>query len=279
MNYINESELKDIIRRALKEDIGRKDVTTQALIPKHKSAKAILLAKEACVLCGVAAARTVFKVRDQKIKFKPLARDGQRIKPKTIIACLEGKAQNILTAERTALNFLSLLSGIATKTRQYVEKIKPYQAKILDTRKTIPGLRILEKYAVRIGGGFNHRLRLDEFIMVKDNHLKVTHSYLNLPRFTEKYRVQIEVKNLKEFKQALKLKPDVIMLDNMSLKEIKKAVRIRNSLPLKTSPALEASGGITLKNVRRVASTGVEMISVGDLTHSVDSVDISLEIL
>jgi nicotinate-nucleotide pyrophosphorylase (carboxylating) len=181
-----------------------------------------------------------------------------------------------------ALNFLSLFSGIATKTRAYVNKVKPYKVKIMDTRKTIPGLRALEKYAVRIGGGYNHRFKLDEMLLIKDNHLKVTKGYSRLPKVTKGYKFEIEVKNLKEFKEALKLSPDIIMLDNMKAEGIKKAVNIRNHLCLKSShpkPQLEASGGINLGNVRKIAACGVEMISVGELTYSPASVDISLEIL
>ncbi|MDP3732137.1 MAG: carboxylating nicotinate-nucleotide diphosphorylase [Candidatus Omnitrophota bacterium] len=292
MNYFRKPgdiDIKDIIKTALREDIGQKDITTAAIIPKAKYAKAILLAKEDCVICGVGIADEVFKAQDKNIKFKPRVSDGQKIKKGKIIAHIFGRAQSILTAERVALNFLSLLSGVATKTRAYVDKIKPYKANVLDTRKTIPGLRVLEKYAVRIGGGYNHRMRLDEMILIKDNHLKVwspesgVRSSINdLRQKTSKnIKIEIEVKNLKEFNEALKLRPDIIMLDNMGIEDMKKAVRIRNSrlttynLQLK----LEASGGINLKNVRKIAACGVEMISIGELTHSVKAIDISLEIL
>ena len=275
MNYVKELQLKSIIRGALNEDIGRKDITTEAIIPKNKFVKAVLVAKEDCVVCGLHIAGLVFKLKDKNIKFKPQVKDGQNLTKGKVLAEVLGRAQSILIAERVALNFVSLLSGIATSTREYVERVKPYKVKIMDTRKTIPGLRELEKYAVRIGGGYNHRMRLDEIILIKDNHWKVTGSYLNLPKFTENYQVELEVKNLKEFIQALKLKPDIIMLDNMSIKDMRKAVKIRNY----RLPKLEASGGITLKNVKKIASTGVDMISIGALTHSVKSVDISLEIL
>jgi nicotinate-nucleotide pyrophosphorylase (carboxylating) len=281
MNCVKKSQLKKLIKQALREDIGKKDITTRMIIPKNKLVKAILLAKQDGIICGLEISALVFKAMDKKIKFKPLVKEGQKIRCGKVIARLRGKAQSILTAERVALNFLSLLSGIATKTRAYVDKVKPYRVKIMDTRKTIPGLRILEKYAVRVGGGFNHRFRLDEMVLIKDNHLKVTQGYLNLPKFTKNYPFEIEVKNLKEFKQALKLKPAVIMLDNLSPKQIQKAVQIRNNAAKKAfpyRPKLEASGGINLENIRKIAATGVEMISIGDLTHSVNSVDISLEI-
>jgi len=282
MNYIRMPQVQDIIRKALREDIGKGDITTTTFILKDKYAKAILLAKEDCVICGLDIADEVFKFQDKNIKFKPHVLDGQKIKKGKIIAHIFGRAQSILTAERVALNFLSLLCGVATKTRAFVDKVKPYKAKILDTRKTIPGLRELEKYAVRIGGGYNHRMRLDEMILIKDNHIKVTRSYQRLPEVTRGYKVEIEVKNLKEFNEVLQLRPDIIMLDNMSIRDIKKAVEIRNQIspsifhPL---PKLEASGGINLNNVRKIAATGVEMISIGPLTHSIESSDISLEVL
>jgi nicotinate-nucleotide pyrophosphorylase (carboxylating) len=282
MNYINQQRIKEIIKQALREDIGRMDITTVATIPKDKYAKAILLAKENCVVCGLGIAAEVFKIQDKNIKFKPRVSDGQKIKRGKIIAYISGRAGGILTAERVALNFLSLLCAVATKTKAFVEKVKPYKAKIMDTRKTIPGLRELEKYAVRIGAGYNHRMRLDEMILIKDNHLRVARGCQRLPEVARGCKIEIEVKSLKEFKEILKLKPDIIMLDNMSIKEMKKAARIRNSSKLQapsSKPKLEASGGITLKNVKKVASTGVDMISIGELTHSVTSVDMSLEIV
>jgi len=285
MNYANELQLKNIVKQALREDIGRGDITTESVIPKNKFVKAVLITREDGVVCGLNIAAFVFKLKDRNIRFKPQVKDGQRVKRGKVLAQVQGKAQSILTAERVALNFLSLLSGIATNTRAYVDKVKPYKAKIMDTRKTIPGLRLLEKYAVRIGGGFNHRLSLDEMVLIKDNHLKVIRGYKrlgSLEKVRRNYQVELEVKNLREFKQALKLKPDIIMLDNMSIKDMKKAIQIRNyRLPITDYrlPKLEASGGITLKNVRKVAATGVDMISIGALTHSVNSVDISLEII
>lgn len=281
MNYIKNYNLKNIIKEALKEDIGTRDITTVTFIPKNKSARAILLAKENCVVCGINIAGAVFRQVDRKIKFLALVRNGRPVKKGRVLASIQGKARGILTAERTALNFLCLLSGIATKTRKFVEQAKPYKAKIIDTRKTIPTFRLLEKYAVRMGGGFNHRLSLDEMIMVKDNHIKIIGEVnkIILPR--PRYAVEIEVKGLKEFKQALAFRPNIIMLDNMGIKDMKRAVQIRDILfpRLRGAPLLEASGGVTLNTVRKIASTGVDMISVGSLTHSPQSVDISLEII
>lgn len=289
MNYVRTPEIEDIIRKALREDIGKGDITTRTIIPKNKYVKAILLAKEDCVACGLGIAAGVFKVQDKNIRFRPLILDGQKIRKGRVIARIFGRAQSILTAERVALNFLSLLCGVATKTRAYADKVKPYKVKILDTRKTIPAFRELQKYAVRIGGGYNHRMRLDEMVLVKDNHLKIIGDRLWVIGFKEiknkissKIQTEVEVKTLKEFRKALKIKPDIIMLDNMNIKDIKKAVRIKNNLPPATChlpPKLEASGGIALKNVKKFAATGVDMISIGELTHSVNSADISLEIL
>jgi len=275
--------MQAIVREALREDIGKRDITTQALISK-KNVRAALVAKEPCVVCGLSIAGMAFKLRDKRITFKPEASDGKKVKKGKVLAFVRGPAQGILSAERAALNFLSLLSGVATKTRQFVEAVKPYKARIIDTRKTIPGLRILQKYAVRIGGGYNHRFKLDEMIVVKDNHLKVLGGPAGLrsqwPGLRLKGKlIEIEVNDLGEFQDALDLNPDVIMLDNMNISAMKKAVAIRNTQYAIRRPLIEASGGITLQNIQRIAATGVDTISIGSLTHSVDSVDISLEIL
>nr|MBP7217139.1 carboxylating nicotinate-nucleotide diphosphorylase [Candidatus Omnitrophota bacterium] len=218
---------------------------------------------------------------DKNIHFKVLVREGHLLKKGRTIAKINGEAASILTAERVALNLLSLLSGVATRTRAFVKHIEPYKAKITDTRKTIPGLRELQKYAVRIGGGYNHRMGLDEMILIKDNHIKVTQGYERMPSVPKGFKIEVEVQNLKEFKHALRFKPDVIMLDNMSLAQIRKAVAILNNTLFNSHhprTKLEASGGVTAKRVRAIAATGVDIISIGALTHSVDSLDISLDI-
>jgi len=274
-------KLDAIVRHALIEDIGKGDITTKLTIPKDKEISAELLAKENCIICGLKAAERVFKISDGNISFKPLVREGVFLKKGKVFARLKGRAGSILTAERVALNLLSMLSGIATKTREYVKHIEPYKTKITDTRKTIPGLRELQKYAVRIGGGHNHRMGLDEMILIKDNHIKVTEGYTKLPSVPKGFKIEIEVQNLEEFKHALKFKPDVIMLDNMDIKDIKQAVKIRNSTKFTSHHApskLEASGGVDFKSVRKIAAAGVDIISIGELTHSIDSVDMSLEI-
>ncbi len=306
MSYSKGLEIRGIIKQALKEDIGKKDITTESLIPKEKLAKAVLLAKENLVVCGLDIARFAFTLLDKNVKFASKFGEGQYVRESEVIALIEGKAAPILTAERTALNFLSFLSGVATKTREYVNAVKPYKAKIVDTRKTIPGLRQLQKYAVRIGGGYNHRMKLDEMVLIKDNHIQVTrsqgHKVTSIENTVKDIRrkipkgmkVEIEVENLKQFKEALKEKPDIIMLDNMRIDDIRKAVLIKRdtqyaclSMPRRQAGGrqaiphilLEASGGITLRNIRKFAATGVDMISIGALTRSVNSVDISLEFL
>jgi len=265
-----------IIQTALKEDAARNDLTSKTFIPKNLKVKAVIIAKEDAFICGLKIARQVFQTLDKRTKFFSQIKEGGFAKKGQVISRIEGNAQAILAAERTALNFLSFLSGIATRTKKYLQAVKPYKVRILDTRKTLPGLRKLEKYAVRVAGGYNHRMSLDQLLLLKDNHLKIV-KINSLPKFRQK--AEIEVKNLSEFKQALKLNPAIIMLDNLSIKEIKKAVQIRNKLNAKSLPKLEASGGITLKNIRKIAACGVEMISIGELTHSVKSVDMSLEII
>jgi len=279
---LDQEKLDYIVRHALIEDIGRGDITTQLTIPKDKTITAHILLKEKAVVCGMDVAKHVFKAVDSSIIFKGLVEDGKEVKPIKTIARISGKATSILSSERVVLNLLSLLSGIATKTKEYVEHIEPYKAKITDTRKTLPGLRDLQKYAVRVGGGHNHRMGLDEMILIKDNHIKVTEGYEKLPSIPKGYKIEVEVQNLDEFKHALYFKPDVIMLDNMSLEDMKEAVKIRNNTEFKSHhppTMLEASGGVDFNSVRKIASLGIDIISIGELTNSVKGVDISLEVV
>jgi len=279
---INPEKLESIIRHALIEDIGRGDITTQLTIPKDKIIKAKIIAKEDFLVCGIVVAEKVFKSVDPSVEFVQKIKEGGLVKAGKTIALISGKASSILTAERVALNLLSLLSGIATKTREFVREIEPYKTKITDTRKTMPGLRELQKYAVRIGGGHNHRIRLDEMILIKDNHIKVTDGYTKLPSVPKGYKIEIEAQNLEEFKHALYFKPDIIMLDNMNIEDIKEAVKIRDNTDFKSHhlpTKLEASGGIYLDNIKNYAATGVDIISVGELTDSVESVDVSLDVV
>jgi nicotinate-nucleotide pyrophosphorylase (carboxylating) len=276
-------EIKKIVRNALNEDIGKKDITTELFIPPKKIVRALIICKEKkAILCGLDLAKLTFKLLDKSIVFKTKLKDGNLISNGEVVAEIEGRARSILTSERTALNFLSLLSGIATFTYKFKEKIKPYNVKIMDTRKTHPGLRTLEKYAVRIGGGYNHRKRLDEMILIKDNHLKVIGGIENLKKILEskkrvtppKLKIEIEIKDIEEFRIAQTLDVDIIMLDNMSLEDIKKIVKL-NREKIK----LEISGNINLRNIKKIAKIGVDMVSVGALTHSAKAVDFSLEMM
>lgn len=280
---LNKETVDQLIRHALVEDIGKGDITTQLTIPENKDIKAHLLAKEDCVVCGIDIAGRTFELVDKNIDFKAFCREGQKVAKNKILAVVSGKARSILNAERVALNMLTLLSGIATKTRTYVDRVEPLKVKITDTRKTMPGLRELQKYAVRVGGGYNHRISLDEMILIKDNHIKITEGYTKLPRIPKGFKIEIEVQNIDEFKHALQFKPDLIMLDNMTPQEIKQAVDIRNATDFTKShhpkTKLEASGGITMDNIKDIAAAGIDIISLGDLTHSIDAVDISLDVV
>lgn len=272
------NELANLVNSALKEDIGKGDITSNLLIPKGLSVRAEIIAKEDGVLAGCDIARLVFHLADKRVKFLSKLKDGARLKRGSVIARLKGPARGILKAERTALNFLGHLCGVATLTSKFVSKVKGTDAKIMDTRKTTPLLRMLEKRAVKAGGGFNHRMGLYDQVLVKDNHVKIL-KILN-PKSKiqilkqKRIKIEIEAKSLKEFKEALKAKPNIIMLDNMTIANIKKAVKLRG----RRNAKLEASGGVNLKNVRAIAKTGIDMISIGALTHSAPALDLSLEI-
>jgi len=278
---IDSGKLDIIVRHALVEDIGKGDITTQLTIPEDKKIKAVMTVNEDCVICGLEAAERTFVTVDGNTRFIKQVKEGQQIKSGKVVARVEGRARSILAAERVALNFLSMLSGVATKTREYVKHIEPYKVKITDTRKTMPGLRELQKYAVRIGGGYNHRMGLDEMILIKDNHIKVSEGLARLPSVPPGFKIEVEVQNLEEFKHALRFKPDVIMLDNMNLSDIKKAVRIKNNTVFNSHhpmTKLETSGGVDFRSARKIAATGVDIMSIGDLTHSVKAIDINLEV-
>lgn len=269
-----------LITQALKEDAISRDITSLAIFGKKGGIKkGVLLAKQDLILSGWEVAKKVFKQVSPRIQIKTKFHDGSRIKKGQKIAEISGNIFNLLRVERVALNFLQHLSGIATLTYQFVQKIKPYRAKILDTRKTVPGLRILEKKAVRDGGGQNHRFNLSDMFLIKDNHIAacggVGLAIKKCRRLLVAGRrlIEVEVKNIRELKEALTEKPGIILLDNMKLSQIKKAVKITGKECL-----LEVSGGVNLKNVRKIAQTGVDRISVGALTHSAPAADISLEI-
>jgi len=271
---------KTLIALAFKEDKVRQDVTTGLFIPKQARAKTRLLAVESGIVAGGVIAQMVFKMIDPKLKVVIKKVDGKLVRKGVVVLTAEGSLRSILTAERTALNFLGHLSGVATLTHQYSAKVKPYGVKILDTRKTTPGFRLLEKYAVRCGGGVNHRLSLKDTAFIKDNHWR----YQNASRWTQarkklaqsKTELIIEVETLSQLKRALTFNPNVILLDNRTPKQLKSLVKKIHVLFKR--PQIEASGGITLKNLVSIARTGVDRISVGALTHSVKSLNFSLEV-
>ncbi|MFC1658722.1 carboxylating nicotinate-nucleotide diphosphorylase [Candidatus Omnitrophota bacterium] len=290
MSYARNFKLKGLIKRALAEDIGKGDITNSLLFTGKKKVRAVILAGESGVVCGIGVASMVFKLKDRQVKFKALVKDGQRIKNGQVLARIYGRASSILSSERVALNFLGLLSGIATRSAEFVNKVRKSNVKIMDTRKTIPGLRQLQKYAVSVGGGHNHRFRLDEMVLVKDNHLAAL-GFAPQPLCVKSIikgikekkpsgvKLEVEVKNLKEFRQALKAGPDIIMFDNMKTGDIRKAVTIaRETEGIKHKMKFEASGNINLKNIRAFAQTGVDIISLGVLTKEIRCIDFSLEI-
>ena len=274
--------IEEVIDRALAEDLAKGDVTTEALIPVDRQGTGLMVAKKEGVLAGVNVTRQVFHRVDPELKVEFLLEDGARVRPGTKVATLSGSIASILKAERVALNFLQRLSGIASETNRYVEAVKGLPVRIMDTRKTTPGLRALEKHAVKAGGGENHRMSLGDGILIKDNHLAALRSQgLNLKQIVAKARqnspqrlpVEVEVGTVAEASEALEAGADVIMLDNMNLEDMCTAVQSIHGRAL-----VEASGGITLDNVRAVAETGVDFISVGALTHSTKALDISLEL-
>ena len=265
-----------IVLAALAEDIGAGDVTTDATIPADAVGVADLLVKEAGVVCGVRVAETTLRALDPDIRFEALASDGDVVDPRTVVAWISGSERAILTGERVALNFLGRLSGIATLTRHYVDTIEGTGTAVLDTRKTTPGLRELEKYAVACGGGRNHRFGLDDAVRIKDNHLRAARSVpaaVELMRAASALPIEVECDTLDQVAEALAVGVDAILLDNMSLDQLREAVVLTGR-----RARLEASGGITLDTIRAIAETGVDEISVGALTHSARSLDVSLEL-
>jgi nicotinate-nucleotide pyrophosphorylase (carboxylating) len=282
MEIPNTPQVKQLIRQAIAEDMSRKDVTTKALIPETLMGKALIIIKGRGVIAGTDIAKQVFLKIDPKLKVDILIKDGTEVKAGDVAARIEGKTSSILRAERVALNFLQHLSGIASETSHYVQAVKGLPVFIMDTRKTTPGLRTLEKYAVHVGGGKNHRMHLADGILIKDNHIAVLHRQgLNIKEIVTKahqkaspeLKIEIEVKTPEEALQAAEAGANIIMLDNMSLNNMSQAVRL-----VKGRALLEASGGVTLDNVRAVAETGVDRISIGALTHSPKALDISLEL-
>jgi nicotinate-nucleotide pyrophosphorylase (carboxylating) len=278
----NKLQIEEIIDRVLAEDLGKGDVTTEALIPGDQQGTGFIVGKKAGILAGINVARQVFHRVDPELQIEVLLEDGARVKPGSKVAKVSGRIASILKAERVALNFLQRLSGIASETDRYVEAVKGLPVRIMDTRKTTPGLRLLEKYAVKAGGGVNHRMSLGEGILIKDNHLAALRSQgLNIKEIVAKARqnspqrlpVEVEAVTVSEALEAVEAGADIVMLDNMNLDDMREAVKSIHGRAL-----VEASGGITLDNVRAVAETGVDFISIGALTHSARALDISLEL-
>lgn len=272
--------IEPIVRRALEEDFGRAgDLTTDLLLPEGQTARAVIAAREPGIVCGLVAAVLAFRLVDTSVRLTPITPDGSKIEPKQIICELEGPARAVLSAERTALNFMGHLSGVATATNALVRQTSGTKARIICTRKTIPGLRILQKYAVRCGGGFNHRFGLDDAVLIKDNHIAaaggvepaVTRARAGLGHMV---KIEVEVDTLAQLETALGLGVDTILLDNMNAGDMRKAVAMSAGRAV-----LEASGGITLESVRAVAETGVDYISSGALTHSARNLDLGLDFL
>ncbi|MCK4738929.1 MAG: carboxylating nicotinate-nucleotide diphosphorylase [Deltaproteobacteria bacterium] len=268
-----------LAKAALAEDLlGGVDLTTSAIVDKKEKSTFEVIAKEELIVCGLFVLKAVINEVDKNLTFKALKKDGELARKGTLIGLIKGSLSSMLIAERVALNFLQHLSGVATLTSKYVKKTTGTQAKIFDTRKTTPLLRALEKYAVKIGGGSNHRFGLFDAILIKDNHIRAGHgitgAVLKAQRTYPKQKIEVEVKNLAELKEALSTTAKIIMLDNMTVSNIKKAVILAKKI--KPKIILEASGGVTLKTISAIARTGVDRISVGALTHSAPSSDISM---
>jgi nicotinate-nucleotide pyrophosphorylase (carboxylating) len=271
--------LNELIRRALAEDIGPGDITTGAALCGDETGRALATAKSDLVVAGIEVFGEVFRTLDRTLTFNPQKSDGEKAAKGDILAEISGSLASILTAERVALNLLQRMCGIATLTRRYVDEIAGTNAKILDTRKTAPGLRILDKYAVRAGGGSNHRFALYDGVLIKDNHIAAAGGIEEAVRRVRAHvphtlKIEVEVRNLRELEEALVAGADAVLLDNLGIPEMGAAVkRIAGQIPL------EASGNMTLERVREVAEMGVDLISVGALTHSVMAADISLNVV
>ena len=278
MDSVNLKLLHDSLLDMLREDVGTGDITAAATIPAGRRANAQYRSKQALIVAGIPAIQEMVKLADPQLEFKALSTDGSSIEARTAIAELRGSARSILTVERTSLNLLQRMCGIATLTRQYVDRIAGTRARIIDTRKTAPGLRVLDKYAVTCGGATNHRRGLFDGVLIKNNHLAFHPSIKDAMQETRRHlghlvKIEVEVRNLDELKVAIDSGADVILLDNFTAEQTRQAVDItRGRVPL------ESSGGITLETVRSFAETGVDYISVGALTHSVPAVDIHLRV-
>ncbi|MBA3028719.1 MAG: carboxylating nicotinate-nucleotide diphosphorylase [Desulfobacteraceae bacterium] len=270
--------VSDLIKLALEEDIGSGDITTDYAVPEETKGLGIIVAKESLVLAGLEIAKQVFTHLDSTLFFESVFKDGDRVEKGETALTVEGNMRALLKGERTALNFMQHLSGIATLVRSYVEIIKNKPVRLVDTRKTTPGLRVLEKYAVRTGGGYNHRTGLYDGVLIKDNHIAacggITPAVEKIRKqISHLVKIEVEVTNLVEVREAIKAGAEVIMLDNMSLDQVREAVSVINGKAL-----VEVSGNVTAKTLSELADTGVDIISSGALTHSARSVDLSMRI-
>ncbi len=277
MLLFNNPQIEQILSLALNEDIGTGDITTLSTIPEDKTAHGRFVAKEDMILCGVPLAAHVFERVDKDIRFEAFFKDGEAVKKGDVIAEVTGNAQNVLTGERTALNFMQRLTGIATRTHAAVAEVEGTKAKITDTRKTTPGLRVLEKYAVRVGGGTNHRFNLADGVLIKDNHIAVSGGITNAVKnaravIPHTLKIEVEVETKEQLLEALQAGADIIMLDNMSNEKMRECVELVGGRAL-----VEASGNMGEKSLVEVAQTGVDIISIGALTHTVRAADISLK--
>ncbi len=275
MDFLNSQFVDEIIKSAIYEDVGNGDVTTNSIIGTDEKAGAYMISKADGIVSGLPVAEKVFKYFDSEMKWNPAIKDGDRVQKGDLIVEFSGSLRAILTGERSALNFLQRMSGISTAASKFVEAVKEFNVKILDTRKTAPGQRMLDKYAVKMGGGTNHRIGLYDMVMIKDNHIKAAGSITsavekvrgNIP---QGMKIEVETTTIDEVNEALEAKADIIMLDNMSLALMKECVEIIDHKAL-----VEASGGVVLDKIKLIAETGVDFISVGALTHSVKALDLS----
>jgi nicotinate-nucleotide pyrophosphorylase (carboxylating) len=272
------SNVIELIKRAIEEDVGHGDITTALLVPEANESRALYIAKSNFVLAGMPFAEEVFRILDASVFFKIFHHEGAKVSRGDVLAEVAGKTRVLLAGERISLNILQRLSGIATLSNQFVDAVRGTKAKILDTRKTTPCQRFMEKYAVRVGGGTNHRFGLFDGILIKDNHIEEVGSIRDAIILAKSghhlARIEVEVENLKELQEAIDAGADIVMLDNMSVQDMAEAVAY-----VRGRVTIEASGNISLANVRAVAETGVDLISVGALTHSVTAADISMKIV
>ncbi len=270
-----EQQMRDIVRKALEEDMGDGDITTNPIVSPDRRASGRFVAKEKGVIAGIEVAEAAYLALDGQARFKKMINDGERAEEGSIIARVEGKGRALLSAERVALNFLQRMSGVASLTRQFVNAVSETSAVILDTRKTAPGLRAFDKWAVRLGGGQNHRYGLFDMVLIKDNHIYMAGSITEAVSRVRtsagaRFEIEVEVRNMEELREALELRVDRILLDNMNMEELAQAVKIADG-----KVPLEASGNVDLNNVAAIAATGVNFISIGQLTHSAKALDVS----